>query len=96
MRLELSREADADVVGILEYGAVHYGWDRAEAYAASFDESFAVLLEHPRIGALYPDVRPPIHSWPHGSHRIYYDIEGDTIVVRRILHKSVDVARWLR
>ena len=67
-------------------------WNQAEAYVASFDESFALLFEHPRIGAVHPDVRPPIHSWRHGSHRIFYDIEDDMIIVRRILHKSMDVA----
>jgi toxin ParE1/3/4 len=95
MRLELSDEADKDLVDILEYGTANFGWDRAEAYAASFEESFARLIDHPHIGALHPEVCPPIHSWPHGSHRIFYDVEGDRIVVQRILHKSVDVARWL-
>lgn len=95
MRLELSGEADADVVDILLYGAANFGWERAEAYVASFDESFAVLIDHPQIGAIHPGVRPSIHSWPHGSHRIFYDVLADVIVVQRILHKSVDVERWL-
>lgn len=95
MRLELSDEADADIIGILKYGSANFGWERAEAYVASFEESFVRLIDHPQIGALHPTVRPPIHSWPHGSHRIFYDIIEDAIVVQRILHKSVDVARWL-
>ena len=95
MRLELSEDADRDIVGILQFGAANFGLDRAEAYAASFDDSFALLLEHAQIGAIHPEVRPPIHSWPHGSHRIFYDVIGDAVVVQRILHKSRDVKRWL-
>lgn len=95
MRLELSDYADSDISGILEYGVTNFGWDRAEAYVASFDNSFAQLIDYPLIGAIHPEVRPPIYSWPHGSHRIFYDVIGDAIMVQRILHQSVDVRRWL-
>lgn len=94
-RVELSRDADADLVGILEYGAEHFGWDRAEAYAEGFDDSFALLSAYPLIGALHDDIRPPIRSLHHRSHRIFYDIEGETIVVQRILHDSMDAKRHL-
>jgi toxin ParE1/3/4 len=95
MRHELSRAADADIVGILDYGAANFGWDRAEAYVAGFDNSFALLTQYPEIGAVHDDIRPPIRSLPYGSHRIYYDIEGDVILVRRILHMSRDAKLWL-
>ena len=95
MRLELSSRADADLVAILEYGAEHFGWNRAEAYTEGFGESFALLTEYPEIGSLHEDFRPPIRSLPYGSHRIFYDIVGDTICVQRILHKAMDAQRWL-
>jgi toxin ParE1/3/4 len=95
LRLELSREADAELVSMLEYGSAQFGWDAAEAYVARFDQAFALLCEHPEIGAVHNQVRPPIRSWSHHSHRIFYDIEGAVIVVRRILHHSQDVVRWL-
>lgn len=90
-RVELSRDADADIVGILEYGARHFGWDRAEAYAETFDDSFALLSTYPLIGVMHDDVRPPIRSLHHRSHRIFYDVEDEIIVVQRILHQSMDV-----
>lgn len=95
MRLELSGQADADIVGIMEYCAVEFGWDKAETYVQSFDEAFALLVEYPEIGAVHPDVRPPIRSLAHGSHLIFYDVEAVTIIVRRLLHKAMDVGRWL-
>ncbi len=95
LRIELSRQADADIDAMLAYGAENFGWNEAEAYVLGFDVIFAMIAEYPEIGAVYRDVRPPIRSLPHGSHRIFYDIDGDTIVVQRILHKSMDTKRWL-
>jgi plasmid stabilization system protein ParE len=37
LKIEIARLADADIVGMLEYGAEAFGWDRAEAYVEGFD-----------------------------------------------------------
>lgn len=95
MRLELSREADADIADMLRYGAENFGWAAAEAYAQSFDPRLDRLLEHPRIGMAHPELKAGLRSIPHGSHRIYYSVEDDVLTIRRILHKSRDVKRWL-
>lgn len=42
LRVELSRDADADFVDMLEYGTERFGWAQAEAYAAGFEASFAI------------------------------------------------------
>jgi toxin ParE1/3/4 len=95
LQVELSQEADRDIVNILTYGTEVFGWDSAEAYVAGFERSFALMARHPEIGVLHEDFRPPIRSLPHGSHRLLYDIEPERIIVRRVLHKSVDVGRWI-
>lgn len=95
MRLELSREADADIAEMLRYGAENFGWPAAEAYALSFELRFKRLLEHPRIGMDNSEIKAGLRSIPHGSHRIYYSVEGEALTIRRILHKSRDVRRWL-
>lgn len=43
LRVELTRDADADFVGMLEYGAERFGWPQAEAYAGGFEASFALI-----------------------------------------------------
>lgn len=95
LRIEIAGLADADLVGMLEYGAETFGWERAEAYVAGFDASFALIAQYPEIGILHPEFRPPIRSFPHGSHRIFYDFDAKRILIQRILHKSRDVPRWL-
>jgi toxin ParE1/3/4 len=93
--VDLSLAADADVAEILGYGIDTFGRERAEAYVKGFDKTFELIGEHPFSGALRDQFRPPIRSLPHGSHRIYYDVLEDSIVVLRILHKAMDVERHL-
>lgn len=95
LKVELSQEADRDIVNILTYGTVTFGWGNAEAYVAGFDRSFALLARHPEIGVLHEESRPPIRSLPHGSHRLFYDVEPGRVIILRVLHKSLDVGRWI-
>ena len=93
--VEISGAADADLTDIFEYGADHFGDDAAAAYLRGFDQALAMIADHPQIGAIHDSVRPPIRSLPHGSHRIYYDVTDSRVIVRRILHKAMDVERHL-
>lgn len=96
LAVEISHLADVDFVGILEYGSEMFGRDNAERYVTGFDDSLALLAQFPEIGFLHSEFRPPIRSFPHGSHRIFYDIAADRIIVQRVLHKSRDAQRWLK
>ena len=59
---------------ILEYGTDIFGQDLAEAYVAGFQTTFDLISRHPAAGAVHDEVRPPIRSLPHGSHRVFYDV----------------------
>ncbi len=93
--LVLSQAADADLTEILSYGVEQFGEETGEAYVVGFDASFALIAEHPFAGAVHGDVRPPIRSLAHGSHRIFYDVLEGQVIVQRILHKAMDVERHL-
>jgi toxin ParE1/3/4 len=95
IRLELSEAADADLVEILRYGVEVFGEESGEAYVHGFGRSFDLIRQHPFAGAIHAELRPPIRSLSYGSHRIFYDVREDDVVVRRILHKSMDVERHL-
>lgn len=95
MRLELGREADADFTDMLRYGAENFGWVAAEAYAVSLSSRLDRLASYPQLGMAHPELKPGLRSIPHGSHRIFYSVEGEVLTIRRILHKSRDVVRWL-
>ena len=62
---------------------------------AGFRTTLKPIARHPSAGAAHDEVRPPIRSLPHGSHRVFYDVLESAVVVQRILHKAVDVQRHL-
>jgi toxin ParE1/3/4 len=94
--VEISEAADADLTGIFEYGADRFGDDTAAAYLRGFDAALDLIAGYPMIGAIHDTVHPPIRGLPHGSHRIYYDVFEDCVVVQRILHKAMDAERHLQ
>ncbi len=95
MQIEVSAEAQDELLDILKYGYEMFGEDASEAYLRGFDNAFALIVSHPAIGALNDHVRPPIRSLPYGSHRIFYDVFENLIVVQRVLHKAMDAERHL-
>ena len=94
-RVELSRQADADLDGILDYSIAAHGRDTAEAYLRTINAALDWLAERPQLGAPRPDLKRGLRSLPAGEHRIYYRVDGKTVLVARVLHKAMDAARHL-
>ncbi|MBO9518491.1 MAG: type II toxin-antitoxin system RelE/ParE family toxin [Porphyrobacter sp.] len=93
--VHISEAAAADLAAIYDYGADRFGEDVAEVYLRGFAQSFELIADHASIGAIHGTVHPPIRSLRHGSHRIYYDVFEDEVVVQRILHLAMDVGSHL-
>ena len=95
MRLNQSPRASADLINIYEYGASNYGIEDALAYIELIEKRFKLLLDYPHSGRAEDAVLPDLRSLPSRSHRIYYRIDNDTIVIIPILHHAADAKRWL-
>lgn len=95
MRLELSRAAEADLADIRDYTIAQYDVDQAIAYLDAVEQAFRRIVDYPESGVRYPDIEPAIRSVPCGSHRIYYDVTGAVVRIQRVLHKAMDVEKWL-
>ena len=95
MRLEQSRRAQADLEDIRDFSAERFGVARAIRYLDAVEDAFRRLLDHPEIGMRRPDLGEAVRSYPAGEHRIYYRALPDRVVVLRVLHKAMDVERWL-
>ncbi len=93
--IELSEEADNDLIEIWLYGYAEFGAETADHYGQSFQKAFDLLSRYPFAGEARRDIDPTIRSLGHNSHHIYYDVEGTIIRVRRILHKAVDPSHHL-
>lgn len=93
--LTLSKAADADLDGILDYSIGAHGRETAEAYLRAIHAAFDRLADYPQLGLEYPDLELRLRSFPVGEHRIFYRFDRRRILVVRVLHKAMDVRRWL-
>jgi toxin ParE1/3/4 len=51
------------------------------------------LIDNPRLGKTRNDLRPGLRSFPVEKHLILYRVEGDALVVQRIIHGRQDITR---
>ena len=91
MRLDLSRDADADLDDILTYGVQTFGLSIGRDYYFSFDSAFAFLRENPRAGQVDEETGLGLRRWHHRKHRIFYRVGKEAILVVRILHHARDL-----
>lgn len=94
VRPRIGRLAAVDVDEIFEYGLQNHGPEAAVAYLDVIGGKYRLLMDHPFSGRGEPELGTGIRSLSCRSHRIYYAIEGDAVVIRRIRHKSSDARRW--
>jgi toxin ParE1/3/4 len=83
--VRLRAGAEADLTEILRYSVETFGAAVGEDYLRSFTEAFDLLRRHPLAGALRTEIEPPIRCLPHRRHRIFYDVEGDSVWIARAM-----------
>lgn len=88
-------EARADMLDIYTRGLEQFGQAVARRYMAGIDQALARLADHPLIGPAYPGLRQPVRYLAYRRHHIYYDFDGQTVWVVRILHHALDAGRRL-
>ncbi|HEY5048689.1 MAG TPA: type II toxin-antitoxin system RelE/ParE family toxin [Rhizomicrobium sp.] len=67
------------------------GRARKNQYLAALRERFVLLRQRPELGHARRDVGAGYRSVPIGRHLIFYRIEGDDLVILRVLHQRMDV-----
>ena len=93
--IRLSAEAQADLVDIDEYGADQFSPDIADIYSRGFNEMFALLRRHPLAGAAKPELGQNLRCLTHRKHRIFYTVNGDVVLIIRIIHHARDAGRLM-
>ena len=58
-------------------------------------EALERLRNFPELGRVVREVLPHPRCLPWNSHRNFYRIEEDGIMVLRILHYRMDAVQWL-
>ncbi len=95
MRLELTALAASDYDNIIDHSLAEFGNVAALAYVDAVEAAFRQLTEYPLSGRAETSLHPDARSVGCQSHRIYYSVDDQQIVIRRILHKSMDARNWL-
>ena len=88
---QLSKEAKNDLRSIALF--TENRWSRAQRnlYIQQLDETFQMLAKNPNLGVSCNYIRDGYRKLPQGSHIIFYKTSTkSTILVVRILHKSMD------
>lgn len=82
--------AEADLEEIAIYTKQQWGREQARDYLALLRAEMEGLRRFPRRHPHYASLLGAFHRAPSGDHRIYYRLEGETIIVVRVLHSRMD------
>lgn len=91
----ISRDADTDLDGILDYSIAVHGRTVAEAYLRTIHAVFERLSDFPELGVARGDLPGGLRSLPSGEHRIFYVVQSEGVLIARVLHTAMDPARHL-
>jgi toxin ParE1/3/4 len=91
----ISSAARSDLEAIDDYGIDRFGEEAADAFNAGVDRVFEQLAEFPRSAPERLDYGQNIRCWMHLGYRVLYQIQGETVVIVRVLHHSRDVGKPL-
>ncbi len=95
MPIRFREAAIVDLDQIFEFSFVQFGLETALAYRAGLDHVFALIEGNTGLGPVSEIVDGGVRSFAFKSHRIYYRIEHNDVVVARILHKAQAISEKL-
>ena len=92
----LSPRARADIDEIAYYVAVESSLETADRFVESIYRRFLLLGEHPHAGRRRDDLRPGLRVFPAGAYLVLYRVEGNDVLIQRVVRGSRDLATLLR
>lgn len=90
MKLEITQEAEDDLINIFTYTSTNYSDGQAKKYLLKFDAAFQFVIQEPYAGHVRSDVPENYKCWKVEKHVIIYRVEADRIYVIRVLHGSMN------
>ena len=93
----LAPEARTDIDEIAYYVFVQSGSPEiAERVIESIYSQFAVLDAYPRAGRRRDELRPGIRSLAVGEYVVLYHVEGNDVLIQRVVRGSRDLPALMR
>ena len=91
----VSREARNDIKNIGRYTQKTYGIDQRRKYLDGLEVKFGFLAKNPNLHPERPSFDPPIRISHYEQHMVVYTIDGDGILIIRVLHSRMDIPSQL-
>jgi toxin ParE1/3/4 len=93
----LAPQAKADLEDLAYYVFVESrSLDIADRLIESISERFLLLGTHPRAGRRRDDLRPGLRTFPVGDFLVLYRVEGNDVLIQRVVRGSRDLEALLR
>lgn len=97
MAHRLSPHARADIDEIAYYVALEGGsLETADRLLESIYQRCLLLGEYPHAGRRRDDLRPGLRVFPSGQHLLVYRVEGNDVLIQRVVRGNRDLAALLR
>ena len=88
----LAPQARADIDDIAYYIFVESGsLETADRLIESIYSRFVLLGTYPRAGRVRADLRPGMRIFSVGDYVVLYRVEGEDVVIDRVVHGSRDL-----
>ena len=98
MSLLKSDDFIADVERQFEWYALNAGWEVADRYINGVEAATRLIGQHPLLGPRAGFTHPRLQDWrffvvfrPFNKHVLFYEVVGEDVVLRRIMHGHRDL-----
>ena len=93
IKYKISELASQDIDSIIDYTVQNFGYKTMIKYHQSLEHCFEILALNPLIGLQSDFIKENYYRFNHQSYVVFYQILGSKLLIVRVLHKSMDVAR---
>ena len=90
MRLEISVAASLDLREMHRFGLDRYGGRQADSYLDEILAKFDVIAQRPLAARQRMSRGRQVRLSTHSAHNIHYLVDGETILILRVVHHSVN------
>jgi len=90
---QLSRRAATDLEAIAEYTIERFGIEQARRYRDDLKSCFNQLADNPELGRRAEQLERGLQRFEHQSHVVFYVCKPTGLLIVRVLHARMDVAR---
>lgn len=92
----LTPAAESDLENIWRYTYQEWGIVQAHKYIDNLMGCFQQLAESPKMCHERPEFHPPVRIHIHQHHLIVYVMDGESILIVRVLHENMDIESHLK